>query len=256
VHCNGENKLAAYNTVKRIRIFNVPIDILPEESFDDTIRDFLADGGQHQIVFLSFDGLLKARRNNDFARTVAQAHLVIPTSKRILKAARFLNLPVPVRYMPFTFVIKLLGVLEKYKKTLYLAGLKPPALQIVSGNLRASFPGLSIVGRCAGYFRKDSEEDITLAIKKAAPSLLLCGNGIPGKNTWLFRNRKNFNSGLFLWCGECFDIFAGKAERLSTEQWNGRMYWFFKSLKKPWRLWKILPYLQYLFLLVIEKIKR
>ncbi len=247
--------MAVDHTLKRIHIFDIPIDILPEEAFDDTIRDLLADKGQHQIVFLTFDGLLKARRNNDFARTVSQASLVIPTSKRILNAAKFLHLPVPVRYMPFTFVIKLLGTLEKYKKTLYLAGMKPAPIQVVSGNLRASFPGLSLVGRCAGYFKKDSEKDITLAIKKAAPSLLLCGNGIPGKNVWLYKNMKNFNAGLFLWCGECFEIFAGKKERISTEHWDGRMYWFFKALKKPWRIWKLIPFLEYLILLLIEKIK-
>ncbi len=248
--------MAISSTLKRIHIFNVPVDILPDEVFDDTIRDLLADKGQHQIVFLSFDGLLKARKNNDFARTVANARLVIPTSKRIVKAARFLGLPEPIRYMPFTFVIKLLGILEKYHKTLYLAGMKPSALQTASGNLRASFPGLSIVGRCAGYFKKDSEKDIVLAIRKAAPSLLLCGKGIPGKNKWLFRNMKDFNAGLFLWCGDCFEIFAGKKERMSTEQWNGRMYWFFKFFKKPWRIWKIFPYFGYLVLLLAEKIKR
>lgn len=248
--------MAANHALKRIFIFDVPIDILPEEDFEDTIRDLLIDKGQHQVIFLSFDGLLKARRNNEFARTVAAASLVIPTSKRIVRAARFLKRPEPVRYMPFNFVIKLLGTLEKYKKTLYLAGMKPASLQIVSGNLRASFPGLSIVGRCAGYFKKNVENDITLAIKKASPSLLLCGNGIPGKNVWIYRNMKNFNTGLFLWCGECFEIFSGKKERISQENWNGNLFWFIKFFQKPWRVWKVLPYFGYLFLLLIEKIKK
>ncbi len=248
--------MEGHSTLKRIHIFNVPIDILPEEAFEDVVRDFLADRGQHQIVFLSYDDLLKARRNNDFARTVSNAHLVIPTSKRIIHAAKFLHLSEPVRYMPFSFVIKLLGVLEKHKKSLYLAGMKPAALQTVSGNLRASFPGLGIVGRCVGYFKKSNEKDIILAIKKAAPSLLLCGNGIPGKNKWLFKHMKNFNPGLFLWCGDCFDIFAGKKERLTMKQWNGRSFWFFNSFRKPWRIWKIIPYFGYLFLLLIEKIRK
>ncbi len=232
------------------------MDILPEEDFEDTIRDLIIDKGQHQIVFLSFDGLLKARRNNDFARTVQNAALVIPTSKRIIKAARFLKLPEPVRYMPFNFVIKLLGTLEKYQNTLYLAGMKPSELNVVSANLRDSFPGLRIVGRCAGYFKPHMEKDIILAIKKASPSLLLCGSGIPGRNIWLYKNMKNFNSGLFLWCSECFDIFSGKKARISKENWDSRIYWTLKALKKPWKIWKVIPYLEYLILLVIEKLKK
>ncbi len=243
-------------TLKRIHIFGVPIDILNESDFEDTIRDLLIDKGQHQIIFLSFDGLLKARGNSEFAKTVQNSALVIPTSKRIIRAARFLRLPEPVRYMPFSFVIKLLGALEKSRNTLYLAGMKPSGLNVVSGNLRDSFPGLRIVGRCAGYFKPQMEEDIILAIKKASPSLLLCGNGIPGKNRWIFRNMKKFNSGLFLWCGDCFDIFSGKKQRISKEKWDGKMYWILKALKRPWRIWKIFRYIQFLFLLLIEKLKR
>lgn len=167
--------MAANHALKRIFIFDVPIDILPEEDFEDTIRDLLIDKGQHQVIFLSFDGLLKARRNNEFARTVAAASLVIPTSKRIVRAARFLKRPEPVRYMPFNFVIKLLGTLEKYKKTLYLAGMKPASLQIVSGNLRASFPGLSIVGRCAGYFKRMWKMILRSPLRK--PHRLFCFAG-------------------------------------------------------------------------------
>ena len=199
---------------------------------------------------------MKARGNSEFARAVQNATLVIPTSKRIVKAARFLKLPQPIRYMPFTFVIKLLGALEKSRNTLYIAGMKPSGLNIVSGNLRDSFPGLRIVGRCAGYFKPSAEEDIILAIKKAAPSLLLCGNGIPGKDKWIFRNMKKFNSGLFLWCGDCFDIFSGKKDRLSKEKWEGSAYWFFKALKQPWKIWKLFRYFFYLMLLLVEKIRK
>jgi len=242
--------------LKRIHILNVPIDILPEEDFEDTIRDLLADKGQHQIIFLSFDAFLKARGNNEFARTVQQASLVIPTSKRIVKAAKFLKLPRPVRYMPFNFVIKLLGTLEKTRNTLYIAGMKPAGINIVSTNLRDSFPGLRIVGRCAGFFKADAEKDIILAIKKAAPSLLLGGNGIPGKDRWFYRNMKEFSSGLFLWCNDCFDIFLGKKQKISNEKWEGKSYWFFKAVKTPWKFWKVFRYMIYLIRLLVERIKK
>ena len=124
---------------KRIFVLNVPVDVVPEESLKDVISDLLLDKGRHQIIFLSLRGLLKARGNSQFADTVRKASLVIPVSKRIVRGAKFLDKHIPVRYMPFDFSIKLLGILEKQNHSLYLAGSKHAELQITTNNLRDSF---------------------------------------------------------------------------------------------------------------------
>ncbi len=241
---------------KRIFLLDVPVDIVPEENLEDTISDLLLDKGKHQIIFLSLRGLLKARGNNPFADTVRKASLVIPVSKRIVWGAKFLGKTLPVRYMPFEFSIKLLGILERHSHSLYLAGSKPDELQVTTNNLRASFPGLGIVGRYAGFYRKGVEENMVLAIKKASPTLLLVGKGIPGRSNWLSQNMKNFNSGLFLWCGSCFDIFSGKRKKVTKKSWDSGSYALWELLKKPWKAIMIFPHLYYLILLFIYKIRK
>lgn len=242
----------------RIRIFilNVPVDVVPEESLEDVISDLLIDKGRHQIIFLTLRGLLKARGNSQFADTVRKASLIIPVSKRIISGAKFLGKHIPVRYMPFDFSIKLLGILEKHNHSLYLAGSKPVELQITSTNLRDSFPGLSIVGRYAGFYKREVEEDMVLAIKKASPSLLFVGNGIPGRSNWLSKNIKNFNPGMFLWCGNCFDIFSGKKQKISKKSWESGNYAFWEFIRKPWKIIMIFPHMYYLLLLLIHRIRK
>lgn len=241
---------------KRIFILNVPVDVVPEESLKDVISDLLIDKGHHQIIFLSLRGLLKARGNSQFADTVRKASLVIPVSKRIIIGAKFLGKHIPVRYMPFDFSIKLLGILENQSHSLYLAGSKPAELQITSTNLRDSFPGLRIVGRYAGFYKKEVEEDMVLAIKKASPSLLLVGNGVPGKNNWLSNNTKNFNPGIYLWCGSCFDIFSGKKKKMSKKSWETGSFALLELVKKPWKIIMIFPHIYYLLLLLVHRIRK
>jgi len=241
---------------KRITLLNVPVDIVPENSLEDVISNLLLDKGRHQIIFLTLRGLLKARGNNEFANTVRKASLVIPVSKRLLKGAKFLKKSKPVRYMPFNFAIKLLGILEKQNRSLYLAGSRPAELQITTNNLRDSFPGLGIVGRYAGYFKKEAEEDMVLAIKKASPSLVFIGKGIPGRNNWLSKNMKNVNPGLFLWCGECFDIFSGKKRKISNKSWERGSFAVWEGLRKPWKAIFIFPHIYYLLLLLIYRIRK
>ncbi|MFP4268247.1 MAG: WecB/TagA/CpsF family glycosyltransferase [Spirochaetaceae bacterium] len=239
---------------KRIFLLGVPIDIIPESEIEEAVRDLLDDGGKHHIVFLTLFDFLKARGRGPYAHTVKQASLVIPTSLHILAGARYLGKSEPVRYMPFSFVIKLLGVLEKHGKSLYLVGLKSQPLHRTAANLRDSFPGLKIVGRYIGYFNGSQEQDVITAIKKASPSLVLGGPGIKERQHWFRTHREELPNSLFLWCGECFDIFAGLRKRISDKSWEKGTYWFSDIPRRPWKLLKVFHYLYYRLLLIIAKI--
>lgn len=244
------------NGYKRIHILNVPIDILPEQDIENTIRNFLDNKGKYQIMFLTLWDLLRARGDNEFARAVRQAGLVIPVSKSIQAGARFLGRTEPVRYMPFSFVIRLLGVLEKHKGSIYLVGLRPEDLQRAAGNLRASFPGLQILGRYAGYFSPEREKDVVLVIKKSAPSLILAGPGVRKRRLWFHSHRDELPEGLSLWCGECFEIFCGRRNKPTEKSWNRGTYWMRDIIRRPWIILRGFYYFYYLLLLLIARIRK
>jgi N-acetylglucosaminyldiphosphoundecaprenol N-acetyl-beta-D-mannosaminyltransferase len=158
--------------------------------------------------------------------------------------------------MPFEFIIHLLGALEKQKGSLFLLGQKKGELQTVEQNLRTSFPELRFVGRYNGYYPKELKNDIITAIKKAAPSLLLSGRGIPKKELWIFENLKQFNPGIFIWCGGCFDIFAGKRDRPSKVAWKSGVYRLPGLLIRPWRILRMFPYLYYGIRIILSRIAK
>lgn len=240
---------------QRIYLLDVPVDILPEEQIEERIRSLLDSGSSHQIVLVTLWDLLRARGKSEFARTIQEASLVIPLSKSILRGARFLRRPLPVRYMPFSFVIRLLGVLEKYNKSLYLVGSAPQRLGVSAANIRDSFPGLRIVGRYAGFFSPERERDIVLAIRKASPSLLLVGPGVKGGNRWIHAHKDEVRANLSLWCAECFDIFCGRKKRVSNKSWERGTYRLSELLRHPWRIFRGFYYAYYLLLLLIWRIR-
>lgn len=240
----------------RIHLLGVPVDILPEQEIEDTIRNLLDSKGKHQVMFLSLWDLLRARGNGEFARAVRDAGLVIPTSKSILRGARFLGKREPHRYMPFSFVIRVLGILEKHSGSIYLIGLHPRDLQRAAGNLRDSFPGLQILGRYAGYFSKKLENDVVLAIRKSSPSLVLAGPGVKKGRLWFLHHRDELPGGLTLWCGECFEIFSGKKNKPTEKSWNRGTYWVREIFRQPWTLLRIFYYPYFLLLLLYYKIAK
>ena len=156
----------------------------------DVIFSLYEKAGTKQIVFLSIWGLLRAKRNDVYMECLKNAALVLPVSKSIVKGASFLKKQVPVRYNPFSTIISILTFLESRYKSIYLLGGKKSSLMDSERNLRATYPGLQIVGRYVGYYPKSVEKDIISAVYKSNPALVLIGDGIRHGETWAFEKRR------------------------------------------------------------------
>ncbi len=248
-----ESKVAG---AKHIDFLSVPVHHMPEEGLDEAVRGMLEDGEKHQIVLVSTWDLMRGLRNQEYRRVLMNASLVIPVTPGVAKICRFLHRPVPATYMPYEFIIKLLGWLEHYRKSIYILGGSHQVIQTSASNLRTSFPGLNIVGRCAGYYKRPAEENIMLAIRKATPSLLLTGKGIKSGDKWLLEKQKSLSSGISLYGGDCFEVFAGKRRKPSRKSWERGSYVIPTLLKKPWRLLRGIIYFFFGFRLLIARIRK
>ncbi|MCR4900269.1 MAG: WecB/TagA/CpsF family glycosyltransferase [Treponema sp.] len=237
-------------SIERINLIGVPVDICEPDKMEAAILELLAKPGTKQIVFLSVWDLLKARRKNDFAECVRNADLVLPVSKSILRGARFLKKPVPVRYNPFTAVIQVLGILDSHYKSLYLLGSHKKTLMKAEKNVRDTFPGLRIVGRYVGYYPKQDEDDIVQAIFKCQPSLVLVSDGIKDKNCWAYKRRNRFSSSIFLYYKDCFGIFSERIRRINEKTFEKGREMFVELAHNPFKIFLIFPYMRYKIILL------
>jgi N-acetylglucosaminyldiphosphoundecaprenol N-acetyl-beta-D-mannosaminyltransferase len=241
-------------SLNRISVLGVPVDILPADRIEDVVASF-EDGKNHQIVLLSLWDLMRARRNVEYRTMIAGASLVLPISLSIVRGARFLKRQEPVRYMPFEFAVKILGALERKGKSVYLLGSSRTRLQKAEINIKSTFPGLHVVGRYAGHYPKQAEPSIIEAVRKATPSLLLVGLGVPGKERWIPRNLPRFNSGIYLWCSDLFEVFAKSRGKPSRELFRRGLEWIPYTLRRPWRIYRFFIFLWYEILLLVARIK-
>lgn len=242
---------------KRINLLKIPVDAVSGEDVEKIVEMLLEDGKAHHIMLVSLKDLLRARFNTELRNNMESAALVLPISESICKGAGMLKREhIPELYFPFDFVLKLLGIIEKKGKTVYLAGGKRAVLQITESNIRTSYPGMNLVGRCTGFFPKEMEKNIITAIKKSSPALLLAGSGLPGGRYWITRNKAFFNPGISLWIGKSFDIFAGKRKR-PAKTTGGRLgEKLEKVFKNPLRIFNLFVYFWYYLLIMIYKIRK
>ncbi len=242
--------------IERIRFLKVPIDILPPEDLDAVLIDLLSRSGPQQIMLVSLWDILRARRRGEFRQMMENAALILPTSKSVLRGVRFLKKKTPYRYYPFNFIIQTLGILEKYRRSFYMLGAHQRSLVQAERNVRSTFPALSVVGRFPGYYNRNIEHNIIKAIVKANPALVLVGSGISGKQKWIYRNRKQFSQGLFLWNNEVIDIFSERKKRISEKTFDRGLDFFPLLAKNPLRFFRFFQYLYYNILLLIYRLFR
>lgn len=241
--------------LQRIQFLNVPVDSGTQEAVFERIEQLLLDGGGHQIILLTTRKLLKAKTDLELNRCLRQADLVLPVSRGIIRGAGFHRKAPLHRYNPFEFIIRLLALAEGLDRSIYLLGARKEELEKAESNLRTSFPALKVIGRYSGYFDRTMEQNILLAIRKSAPSFLLVGKGVADRDKWINRNRKHFNAGIYIWVDNCFEIFAGSEKNISKRLFRIGLEYFTDFFRKPWKLFAVFPYLYFILLVVIYRIR-
>ena len=241
--------------VERIKFLGLFLDILKPEDIEETVLDLLRDErkGPRQIMLVNLWDIMRARHNKEFRAMVENAALVIPTAKSLVSGAVFLKQPRPERYEPFNFIISVMGALEKRLKTLYVFGGKEKSLQRAEKHIRKTFPSLRLVGRVPGYYGRGMEKNIKTAISKTQASLVILGNGIPGKQAWIYRNRDELPASIFIWDDTIIDIFAERKKRVSPSTFESGLEYLPQVLKNPLRVFRAFQYLWYRILLLVYR---
>lgn len=241
--------------IDRIQFLGLPADGIENEKALKFIESYLDDVAGHQLIYLTLQKLLKARRDPELARCIKLAKLVLPVSKGIIRGAAFQRKATLNRYNPFEFTIRLLTLIERLGRSVYLLGSRMEDLEKVESNLKISFPKLRIVGRYSGYFDNTMEKSIILAIRKASPALLLVGKGVPDQDKWIARNMKDFNPGIYLWINNCFEIFSGREKNISKKIFNAGLETLSETFGRPWKVFRIFPYLYFKLLVLVYRIR-
>lgn len=240
--------------VKRIKVLDVPVDSIGADATPQVVADLLDNGQHNQIVFLSLRGLLRARHDPELLRCLRDAALILPVSLPIVQGARFLGVGALTLFNPFEHIIRILSVIEKAKGSVYLLGARKEVLEVAEENLKGSFHGVRVVGRFYGFFPRGVEGDIVTAVKKSSPSMVLVGTGVPGRDRWILKHRRELNPGISLYAGRCFEIFAGREKQTSKKLHAVGLGVLSGIGRRPWRLAAVFPWLYYLVLLLVHRI--
>lgn len=100
-------------------------------------------------------------------------HRFVPVESSLMRQIRLATGCHVGPFQEFQTLVRLLAKSEESAAAVYLLGRTSTELQRIEQNVRATFPGLRVVGRAV--FHPSSIASVTTAIRKAAPRIVLSG---------------------------------------------------------------------------------
>lgn len=237
--------------MKRYKLIGINVDsISPDEVYQYILR--LSELGKPcHVVLLDTYLIAKARLNKKLRAVINSADLVIPVTIGIKYGLKFFNIKVAKVYNYFQFLINLLLHFTDEKKFIYVLGGKKKLIEKVDRNIKDSYPGIRLVGRYHGQYKKDFEKDLLTAIKKASPALFLYGGKSPKQEKWIFSRKNNFKNCVIIGVGNFINIVGGKSKAPNDMILFSKFLCFMRVFKTPFRF---MNFIFFLFALLYYKL--
>jgi N-acetylglucosaminyldiphosphoundecaprenol N-acetyl-beta-D-mannosaminyltransferase len=225
---------------KTVDILGVDVDRVDMDSAIARVEELIARGGRHQMVVLSVDSVMIARRDRKFRSICGQASLVVPDGVPLLWVSRLLDRPIPGRVAGSDLLRGLSRTAARKGYTCFFFGSSSRVLKKLSEALSRDCPGLRIVGSCAppfcAEFPMETNAEIVRCINRAQPDILWVGLGAPKQEKWIHNNLSALNARIVIGVGAAFDICSGSVKRAPLWMQKAGLEWFHRFLMEPRRL--------------------
>ena len=171
---------------------------------------------------------------------VRKAGLVLPDGIGVIYASRILKKPLKQRVPGVEFGENLVSALRDTGKTIFFLGGKPGVAEEAAHRLQVKYPGLKVAGTKDGYFQRE-------AVQQAKPDVLFVCLGSPKQEYFMADHFDQLGATLMVGLGGSLDVYAGKVERAPALFRKLGLEWFYRLLRQPSRLGRMMKLPQYLW---------
>ncbi len=195
----------------------------------------------------------EAIHSAELAALLNDAALVLPDGAGVVLASKILGTPLKEKVAGVDFADRLMDVMAEEGYRLYLLGSKPGVAETAAEKMLKKHPGLTICGMADGYFK--DEDAVVEKINEAGADILFVCLGAPKQEYFMQKHRASLRVRMMLGLGGTLDSFAGTVKRAPKWMIRMNLEWFYRLLKEPKRLGRMMRLPKYVLAVLGRKIK-
>ena len=222
----------------RINVLGVGFDNVTMAEATARGRELLAAEGAHYVVTPNPEIVEACRADAEAMAAVNGADLVLPDGVGVIYGAKMLKTPLRERVPGIEFGTAMIESCAKSGKSVYLLGAKPGVAEQAAENLKERFAGLTVAGTADGYFKDDAKA--AEAIRASGADMALICLGAPKQEKFMSTYGADTGAKLMLGLGGSLDVFAGVAQRAPEFYVNHNLEWFYRLMKNPSRIGRMM----------------
>lgn len=242
--------------VKRIRMMNIPVDVL---SMEDSLRiiDRAIEQKQHlQHGVINAGKVVAMQRDKELFQSVCESDMINADGFGIVWASKKLGYPLPERVAGIDLMQNLVSLAGIKGYRIFFFGAKEEVVQSVVSKYQASFGEKIIAGYRNGYYQEDEEREIAQAIADSGADMLFVAMSSPKKEYFLHRHKDLLSKVPFIMgVGGSFDVVSGKVKRAPLWLQKLGLEGLARFVQEPKKMWKRFVLDNYRFIKLVYKWK-
>jgi len=224
--------------VAPVDVLGVPIAPATMDEAVDWVDQAIASRERLHVGVVNAAKIVNMRRDPELRRDVFASDVVFADGMSVVWASRVLGGRLPERVAGIDLMHRILERGQTRGYRVYLLGATREVVETSAEKMRASYPGISVVGSQHGYFTDAEEEAVATAIAEAKPDVLFVAITSPRKERFLARWSSRLGVPVCHGVGGSLDVLAGKVER-APEAWQRLgLEWLYRVKQEPRRLWR------------------
>ena len=185
-----------------------------------------------------------------------EADLILPDGAGTVWAGNYLGYHIPERVAGYDLYIGLLKEAADKRLPVYFLGGSPSVAEAAAQEGKRRWPKLQVAGCHDGYFKPEEEAAIVETINKSGARMLFAALGAPKQEKWLSKYARMLQPPLLMGIGGSFDVLAGRVQRAPKWMQEARLEWFYRLIKQPSRLGRMLALPKFVLAVRAEKKKK
>lgn len=233
---------AALPEPRRVKLGTIYAHVLTQAEAIGRIVDRAAAGLGGYVVTPNVDHICIAEVESRFRETYDDAFLSLADGQPLLWMAKARGNPLPEKVSGSDLIVPLLTKAAEKGLRTYFLGATPEVCNEAAEKLRASIPGLQIVGWSSPMYDPDAlSDELRTAVSDlvaAKPDLVLVAVGSPKGEYLLHDFQSQFSPAVGLSIGASLDFVAGRVERAPGWLSDRGLEWAYRLYREPKRLWR------------------